>query len=410
MHCEHGREWSRAVTYLQAAAERATEQYAHREAVDYLRRALSGLERLAGPQRPVDELALLASLGVHLQVTRGFAAPEVQQVHERAHAICRTLDDPRRTFPVLWGIWLFKKVRSDLREAWQLAQGLLAMAQQLAEPAFALQAQQSVAVTSLCLGEFAATRDAMQRAQALYAPARFDTNTHHFGQDPCVACLAFGSIALHLTGDADGSARAGERSLELARELGQPSSMALALHFSAMLHQLRGDPIGAGRQASRAVELAAWEDFSLWHAGGRILRAWAAAAEGGDDVDASIAEMRAGIDAWLATGSRTYHTYFLGLLADALLRHDRAAEALEVLEGALELVRELDEGLHHAELHRLTARCLVRSRQGNALAGALEQLEQASCVARRQGAAFVLRQIERDRELLTRPTAARRDR
>ena len=308
-----------------------------------------------------------------------------------------------------WGIWLFKKVRSDLSEAKRLAGELLAMARELAEPAFELQAQQSIAVTSLCLGEFAAAADAMRQAEAIYDPARFDKNTQRFGQDPCVACLAFGSIALHLMGDADGSARAAERSLELARQLGQPSSMALALHFSAMLHQLRGDAPGAEREARRAMELAEWEEFSFWHAGGRILCAWAAAMQGRDPED-STAELRAGIDAWLATGSRTYHTYFLGLLADALLHHGRNAEALEVLEGAIDLVPVLHEGLHHPELHRLTAACLARSRRADAVESALEELDVAADVARRQGADWVLRQVERQREALTRRAKTARGR
>jgi adenylate cyclase len=261
----------------------------------------------------------------------------------------------------------------------------------------------------MCLGEFDAARDAMLQAEAIYDPARFDKNTQSFGQDPCVACLAFGSIALHLTGDADGSARAGQRSMELAGQLGQPSSMALALHFSAMLHQLRGDAPGAERQARRAMELAAWEEFSFWHAGGRILCAWAAAVQGRNAAE-SIAELRAGIDAWLATGSRTYHTYFLGLLADALLRHGRTAEALEVLEGAIDLVSVLHEGLHHAELHRLTAACLARSRREGVAESALEELETAAAIARGQGAHWVVRQVERQREELTRPAAMARGR
>lgn len=395
MHFERGREWPRAVRYLQSAADHATAQYAHREATDYLRRALDLLERLPEGERPVDELALLMSLGVHLQVTKGFAAPEVGEVHERAYALCNGIDDPRRVYPVLWGMWLFKKVRSDLVEAKEHATKLLATARTLNDEAFVLQAHQSLAVTSLCMGEPLETRTQMEQARALYDPSRHGTNTQRFGQDPFVACMAFGSIALWLTGEAAESLKVCEQSLELARRLGQPSSMALALHFSAMLHQLRGEPSETLKQARRVMELSAWEEFSFWHAGGRILAAWAQAAEG--QSEHIIGELRQGIDAWLATGSRTYHTYFLGLLGDALLRQGRHAEALEALEGAIDLVPQLHEGLYEAELHRLTARCIAAAGTEDAVVSAREELDLAAAIAARQGARWVERQVALDR-------------
>ncbi len=40
VHFEHGRDYDRAVQYLQRAAETAVQRHAHREAIAYLRRAL----------------------------------------------------------------------------------------------------------------------------------------------------------------------------------------------------------------------------------------------------------------------------------------------------------------------------------------------------------------------------------
>jgi DNA-binding winged helix-turn-helix (wHTH) protein/predicted ATPase len=357
LHFERGREFARAVHHLRQCAQHATRQYAHREAIDYLRRALTLLDRLPDHERLDAELPLLKSLGVHLQVTQGFSAPEVRAVQARAYELCKHVRDTAQTFPVLWGIWLFHKVRSELREASKLADQLLAIAQDSADPALLLQAYQAISVTSLCLGDPRRCAQQIDLAAAIYDPDRHAGNTQVYGQDPCVATAAFGAVALWLTGQSDQALRTSDRAVALARQLAQPSTLALALHFAAMLHQFRGDADAVDRFARESIELSREEGFSFWLAGGNILQGWAMTATG-DDVPAGIARMRTGIDAWLATGSRTYHTYHLGLLADGLLRQGETEEALALILEALQTATDMPEGIYEAELHRLRNRAL----------------------------------------------------
>ena len=357
IHFEAGRDWPRAVKYLRQAASAATRQYAHREAVRYLRRALAAVEKLPAMQRAEHELFVLMSLGVNLQVTLGFAAPEVHDVHARAAALCAAnqvhgVEGIRATFPVVWGIWLFHKVRSDLRQAKEMANRLLEMASGARDAGLTLQAYQAMCVTHLCLGDPAVTADFMERAQAVYDPAKHSVNTQTYGQDPGVSTLAFGSVALWLMNEKQRAMEASERSLSLARRLGQPSSLALAMHFAAMLHQLRGDLNEAGRLADETMTLSREEGFSFWLAGGQILRGWSDAIGGNAG---GIERIQRGVQAWLATGSRTYHTYFLGLLAEALIHHRRPMEALGVLDQALAAAHDYPEGLYEAQLKRLKA-------------------------------------------------------
>jgi adenylate cyclase len=364
MHFETARNWLRAVQYLRNAAHAAGRQYAHREAVHYLRRALAATSRLETSDRQRYELEVLNALGVNLQVTRGFASPEVEEIQSRAHALCvarfqKSGGDTATSFPVLWGIWLFHKVRSNLETAGEMAGHLLTMAQD--NPAYLLQAHQAMCVTHLCKGDPLTTCHHMEKAAALYDPLRHAGNGQMFGQDPGVSTLAFGSIALWILGRPQDALQASERSIALARRLRQPSSMALAMHFSAMLHQLRGDAEQTARWAQDTITLSEQEGFSFWRAGALILRGWSGAARGyaTESAEAGIGDICRGIDAWLATGSRTYHTYYLGLLADALQRTGRAAEAQQTLEEALLGVRNLGEALYEAELHRLKGRGIL---------------------------------------------------
>lgn len=87
------------------------------------------------------------------------------------------------------------------------------------------------------------------------------------------------------------------------------------------------------------------------------MRGWALAASG---LTEGIDQLRQGLTAWQATGSMTYVTYYLGLLADALSQHGRRDEAERVLDQALALVEQTDERLYESELWRLRGEFLIR--------------------------------------------------
>jgi DNA-binding winged helix-turn-helix (wHTH) protein/tetratricopeptide (TPR) repeat protein len=414
IHFETARDWPRAVKYFGQAAQTAGRHHAHREAVHYLRRALAAVERLSEPERDQCELDVLNALGVNLQVTRGFASPEVEAIHARAHALCMTRGsasaDLAKTFPALWGIWLFHKVRSDLHKASEMCDELLKMAE--GNSSLMLQAHQAVCVTNLCLGKPQITCEHMERAWAIYDPKLHAPNAQVFGQDPGVATQAFGAVALWQMGRTPEAIEASDRALSLAEQLRQPSSRALAMHFAAMLHQCRGDADQAAKWSAASMELAEDEGFSFWRAGGLVLNGWSRAALAGDaasmaDAESAIDDIRRGLQAWVATGSRTYHTYYLGLLADALQRVGRARESRHPLEEALAETQTLSEGLYEAELHRLVGSEILLTSHEPSPPEAQLALRKAVSVARAQGARALADRAANDLATIspTRPVA-----
>jgi len=385
LHFEQARDHARAAGYLGQAADRAARHFAHREATDYLRRALRAVEQLPESERGVQELRLQVRLGLQLQITKGFAAPEAQQAYLRARELLRHVPQTSLVFPVLWGLWLFHKVRSELPKAREMAEELHSRAAELGDPALILQSQQAFAVTTLCLGQPAATRQHMEQATALYDPQRHRGQTFLFGQDPGVACLAFGGVALWLLGYPDQAVAKSSEATRLSHELSQPSSQVLALHFAAMLHQCRGDARSALVAAELALAIAADQGFSFWHAGGTVFRGWALSRSGNDPQ--AITMLQEGLEAWGMTGSVTYRTYFLALLAEALESMGRLGDALEALEEALALAQRTSEGLFEAELHRLRGQMLSRLGQAReARKRAKEEFESALEIARDQEA------------------------
>jgi predicted ATPase len=85
VHFEQGRDYRRAVQYLQLAAETDLQRYANREAIGYLTKGLGLLTTLPNtPERDRQELSLQTTLGSALMALKGTAAPEVENAYARA--------------------------------------------------------------------------------------------------------------------------------------------------------------------------------------------------------------------------------------------------------------------------------------------------------------------------------------
>jgi predicted ATPase len=347
---EVGRDFGRAAWQFWLAAQNAARVFAHREAVVLARRGLRLLEALPETQaRSTLELPLQTTLGLQLQVTEGFAAPDAKPAYSRARELCRDAPDSA-LFPVLWGLWLFSKVRSELPRAQEMADELLVLARRLNDPDLALQAHQALGMTAFCRGRPVAAVDHVDQAAALYDPGRHRTHAFQFGQDPGVICKAFGAVALWLLGYPDQAARQSDAAVTMSRAQ-SPSSQTVALHFATMVQQLRRDAMRARAYAQASGDIAAEHGLAFWLAGAAVLGGWARAASGAAAEGA--VDLRQGLEDWRATGSVTYETYYLGLLAEVLGGLGQTEAAGRVVDEALALVRQTGEELYEAELFRL---------------------------------------------------------
>ena len=94
MHFERGRDYRKAVQYLQHAGENASQRSAHQEAITLLTKGLELLKTLPDtPERAQQELTLQMALGASLQATKGFAAPEVGKTYARARELCQQVGE-----------------------------------------------------------------------------------------------------------------------------------------------------------------------------------------------------------------------------------------------------------------------------------------------------------------------------
>jgi predicted ATPase len=130
VHFEHGRAYQRAIPYYQHAAQNAMRRSANQEAIDYLQQGLSLLQHLPEtPERTQQELQLQVALSTPLLLTKGYTAPEVEQVCHRARFLCSGAEDSPQIFPAVFALFRFYIQSGKLAIAQALAEQMLRIAQ-----------------------------------------------------------------------------------------------------------------------------------------------------------------------------------------------------------------------------------------------------------------------------------------
>ena len=103
-HAVRGGLRDQAIAYLRQAGSKALSHSAHVEAVANFTTALDLIGALpASTDRDRDELGVRLALGPALQVTRGHAAPEVEENYRRARALSLLVGDLVQQFQTSWG-------------------------------------------------------------------------------------------------------------------------------------------------------------------------------------------------------------------------------------------------------------------------------------------------------------------
>ena len=335
------------------------------------------------PEHTQQALALHIALGAALQVTKGYGAPEVEHAYTQARAWCQQVGETPELVPVLFGLWRFYGVRSQLHTARELGEILLRLAQRAHDSALAVIAHYALGTTWWWLGALPTARQHLEEGIALYTPEQRRALVFRMGQDPGVACRTYAAVTLWLLGYPEQALAHIHDALTLAHELSHPFSLAWARYWAAFVSQFRHDVAAVHEQAESTVALATEQGFPLWVAGGTSFRGWALAQQG--QGEAGMAWLRQGVAAWRATGAAVHVPYLCTLLAEVYDHLGHPADGLQVLVEADTLMEQQEERWWAAEIHRLRGVLLLRQ-TGTPQAEAETWLQRALDVARRQEA------------------------
>ena len=122
--------YDKAVTYWKAAGDLALRSSAVVEAVAHLKHGIGDLQRSEiGKNKATTELELQLALGAALIAFKGYAAPETGQAYERAVELCEATGAKEHLAPALYGLALFHMDAGRLRKSVEVAESLLARAE-----------------------------------------------------------------------------------------------------------------------------------------------------------------------------------------------------------------------------------------------------------------------------------------
>ena len=384
MHFERASDHARAAKYLQVAAANAMRRSAYREAIALSRHGLELLSSLPDtPDRIRQELQLQLTLGVPLVATEGYAAPAVGEVYHRAKALCDRLGDRPEFAQVLWGLWTFNLLRANITAAIDIASEFLRLGGRLSYAGMAMRGHWALEITFTHRGDFPLAVEHFEKAMALYRPDQHRDDAILFALNPGVAMRCFAAWSLWFCGRPDQSLVRMQEAVSQARELSEPHSLAHALGFAAVLHQLRRERELTREYAEAVIALSTEHGLVLYQTMGTILRGWALVGQS-DDEDA-IRQVRRGLAAWQTTGAQLMRPHSLGLLAEVLHAASHTEEGLEVVDEALAIGDATGERWYQAELYRLKGELLLK-RDSSAIDTAESNFLQSMAIAREQHA------------------------
>jgi predicted ATPase len=385
-HFERAAQPERAMPWYERAAVAARHRYADEEAITLLTKALLLLERQPQtPQRDRTELGLLSVLGTAYSAIRGYGSPDVGRISTRARLLCELTGEVEHSFPVLASSWGFHAVRGEFAEAREIALHYQACAER-SQDHLRLLAGKFTEAASICLQ--GALRPAADVFSAVVARRTAPGFRPFYELGPELTVFAGGYLGhmLWLLGDAAGSLIQSEKTIRFAADLPHPFSLALALAYSAMLHQFLDEPDAAESRAEEAAAICRKHNYQYYLSWTPIIRGWARARKG---FTSGIDEMRDGYEALRATGAQIRAPYYLGLLAESLGEAGRFDEASPLLEEAFLIGERHREIWIKPELERIKGNLLLATGDPREAA---EHHREALRLAREQGsAAFELR-------------------
>jgi predicted ATPase len=357
----------KAVHYWHKAGQRASERSAHVEAIRHFAKGLELLQTLPEThecvQRAVD---MLIALGASLLATKGYAAPEVEQTYTHAHHLCAQLDAPQQLFPVVRGLWNYYSVRATHQTAHALGAQLLALAQQVCDPAMLIAAHRAVGCTVSWLGAVASGHMHLAQGIALDDPQHHHASALLYGEDAGVVCRSLDAWMLWSLGYPDQGLTRTVEGVTLAHQRAHPLSLAFALAGAVGCHQLRREGRATQEQADAVLRLATEQGFPYWTAVAGIQRGWALAHQG--QMHAGMAQLHEGLRAYRATEAAILRPYWFALLAETHGMLGEPQAGLTVLTAALTLVDTTGERWYESELYRLKGALLLQSSDNQAKA------------------------------------------
>jgi tetratricopeptide (TPR) repeat protein len=273
VHFESGRDYARAIAYLELASRRAQQRAALSEADERLRRAFVLLDRLpAGRARLETELGLQLGLGSLRAMSDGFTAEATLAPYQRAYAVCREIGETPAHFHSLFGLCRFFWMKGELDPARELAGQLLRRAGD--DPLQAIAAHAAFGSIATCRGEFQNAMPHLEKGLSLCEAHWSESLVPVFGNDLSGLCRGTLAANLQLLGYPDRALAQSQADRERARRAGHPFVHVATAWGALILHHMRRDRTQTSRFTSKLMSIASSHEFQAFAPFGDLFRGW----------------------------------------------------------------------------------------------------------------------------------------
>ena len=203
------------------------------------------------------------------------------------------------------------------------------------------------------------------------------------GTRPDVHGTAWAAHAHWLLGHDQDAVSSCDEAVQLARSIGHPYSLAVALAFAGITRQIGHDMPGLSEVVEELREICDRHDFAYYREWVLILDGWSMADQRG------ISLARRGISNLKSAGSFARMPYWLSLLAELSARNGRRGAARAILDAALAA------GQAHDDVWWLPEVMRMRAAHDNGEA-AIARLRSAAELASAHGSVALLRRCQED--------------
>ena len=370
----------KAIEYLFRAGRQAQTRLAYPEAVTRLSSALELIKHLPDDAELVrQELAMQSVLAISLAEAKGYAAAELEPVYARARELCAQIRDPVLAFRPLYLQWLMRWWKLELDKALELADELLAAAEEVKAPAMLLVGNFARGATLISLGELVSANEHLEKALAAFELRQPLSAGLEISRVGSLHCL---SLGLSWLGYPDRAWAKSREMLEVAQRSSNPFVLAQAFGYATLHNLMRGDVIAAQKHAEEARSLV--EEMGFVGASTFATTSYGTALIAQGRYEEGVADMRRGFSAYRASGG-TPRAWDFRFLAYGLGRIGRPQEGLQVLEEGFASVAKTGEQLGSPWLHRVKGELLLAQNPSD-IAEAERCFRTAIEIARRQTA------------------------
>ena len=306
-----------------------------------------------GEANRIVELKVLLALGGAYRSIRGYAAPELPSIFERAYALSLESETSLELFPILFGLWSFNIVQGNYQQTLDIvAQWNERVASADRNASYLEDAALVVLIlegtTRHVLGDFSSAAKLLERGLALDKSERHQTLIASYGLNHAVTGRVWLAMTYGLQGYLDKALSVAYEAKTIAKKHAHPFTTAFAAWGMASLRFLRGDYKPVMKNAKEMREVARTHKLSWFANHAAMFEGFVQSFEHARE---GIALMETTLDD--GGGLEVHEDFYSLLLIEAHLRAKQLEPALTRTETILGFVQTIGLEKYKAELLRL---------------------------------------------------------